>query len=183
MKRRFIVAFAVYMLFCAAAQAESVDTVEMQDYVRLHVIANSDSDADQALKLLVRDEVLACSRELLGDTCSADDAFVVLAENIAVIEQRARTAAQNNGYFGEVCALTGTFDFPDREYGDLLVPAGEYRAVRVLLGDAVGQNWWCVIYPTLCAIDEHGEFVEEQAEIVFYSSIGRWLISTFGGTN
>ena len=134
--------------------------------MRLHVLANSDSEEDQALKLKVRDAVLDCARELLGDTCSADEAYAILAENIATVEACARQAAENAGFFGAVQAQTGVFSFPGRQYGDLLVPAGEYRAVRVLLGEGAGQNWWCVIYPTLCAIDEKGEFARESAEIV-----------------
>ena len=188
MKRRFLFALAVMMALRAIAQvgvAQDTQILEnsipVKDYVRLHVLANSDSEEDQALKLKVRDAVLDCARELLGDTCSADEAYAILAENIATVEACARQAAENAGFFGAVQAQTGVFFFFFRQKFALLVPAGEYRAVRVLLGEGAGQNWWCVIYPTLCAIDEKGEFARESAEIVFYSSIGRWLRSALGG--
>lgn len=188
MKRRFLFGLAVMVALCAVAQVGAAEEyrilaedLPVEEYVRLHILANSDSEEDQALKLKVRDAVLDCARELLGDTCSADDAYAILGEKISLVEACARQAAEDAGFFGEVRAQVGVFEFPDRQYGDLLVPAGEYRAVRVLLGAGEGHNWWCVIYPTLCAIDEKGEFVQERAEIVFYSSIGRWLRSTLGG--
>ena len=181
MKRLFFILFTIFALFCPHAQAAETPIVPIEDYVRLHVLANSDSAEDQSLKLTVRDAVLSCAREMLKDTCCTDCAYEILTERKALLEDCARQTAENAGFRGNVSVVTGTFEFPDRQYGELLVPAGEYRAVRVLLGEAEGKNWWCVIYPTLCAIDENNEFIPERSKIVFYSSIGRWLHTAFGG--
>ena len=149
MKRRFLFGLAVMVALCAVAQVGAAEEyrilaedLPVEEYVRLHILANSDSEEDQALKLKVRDAVLDCARELLGDTCSADDAYAILGEKISLVEACARQAAEDAGFFGEVRAQVGVFEFPDRQYGDLLVPAGEYRAVRVLLGAGEGHNWW-----------------------------------------
>jgi len=146
------------------------------DYIRLHIIAASDSDFDQAVKLCVRDEVREVSAALLEDCQSADEAF----ERLNVVSEELRMAAEararREGFEGSVRIELGVFPFPDRMYGEELVPAGAYRAVRIVLGEGEGQNWWCVVYPGLCLPeDNHGEL------IVFYSSIGAWIRRVFGG--
>ena len=76
---------------------------------------------------------------------------------------------------------TGVFAFPDRIYGELFVPAGDYRALRVTLGEGEGHNWWCVLYPSLCVLDETAYYAGEVPPIEFYSSVGRFLSDLFGG--
>ena len=85
------------------------------------------------------------------------------------------------GFDGEVTVETGAFAFPDRVYGALFVPAGDYRALRVTLGEGGGHNWWCVLYPSLCVVDEAAYYAGEEAPIEFYSSVGRFLRDLFGG--
>jgi len=153
----------------AAARAEP-------EYIRLHIVAASDSDDDQAVKLCVRDEVRGVSAALLADCQSASEAFERLNAASEALRLAAEMRARREGYEGSVAIELGVFPFPDRMYGEALVPAGEYRAVRIILGEGAGQNWWCVVYPGLCLPeDNHGE------PIVFYSSIGAWIRRVFGG--
>ena len=123
--------------------------------LRLHVVANSDSERDQSVKLAVRDAVLRFETAA-GTVKRSENAFS--AEN-----------ALRDGGAGLLCAVNetlescgadygaqlelGEFEFPQREYGDVIYPAGRYRALRVLLGDARGKNWWCVLFPPFCIID------------------------------
>lgn len=145
------------------------------DYVRLHVIAADDSEAAQALKLQVRDAVLASARELLKDADSADAAWHLVGESMDILESAASRCAREAGYDGPVRCEIGVFPFPNRTYGDVFVPAGDYRALRVILGEGAGHNWWCVLYPSLC----DPETIEGKP--VFYSAILEWLKGLFGG--
>ena len=155
------------MLFMPSAKANDWES----DLVRLHVIADSDGESAQALKLEVRDAVLETAQEILKDCESADDAYEVLNENLEMFENAAKERAEELGWTGSVCAETGTFEFPDRVYGGTLVPAGEYRALRIVIGEGEGRNWWCVLYPSMCSLSEDGRV----------SIIWEWLKKWFGG--
>ena len=115
--------------------------------IRLHVIANSDSDADQALKLQVRDAVLARATELLTQSDDMADAWARLDTSLADLEQAA-SAACGGEY--PVRAELGEAEFPLKEYDGFALPAGRYPALRVVIGAGAGRNWWCVVYPPLC---------------------------------
>ena len=141
------------------------------DYVRLHVVASDDTASAQALKLKVRDAVLSRARELLEGVEDADTAWQVVNENLDALEDAARKVA------GDAACETGVYPFPDRVYGDTLVPAGDYRALRVVIGVGQGHNWWCVLYPSLCV---PGDW-EMGEPVVFHSAILDWLRRLFGG--
>ena len=115
--------------------------------IRLHVIANSDSDADQALKLRVRDAVLARATELLTLSEDMADAWARLGTSLPDLE-RAASAACGGAY--PVRAELGEAEFPLKEYDGFALPAGRYPALRVVIGEGAGRNWWCVVYPPLC---------------------------------
>ncbi len=123
------------------------------DYVRLHILANSDSIKDQQLKLKVRDAVIAYLTPYVKDISDAREANVIIASHQATIIEVATAVLRENGANYPVAVQMGTFEFPVRSYGSLVLPAGEYQAVRILLGQAAGQNWWCVLFPPLCFID------------------------------
>lgn len=118
--------------------------------IRLHVIANSDSDEDQALKLAVRDAVLKTTSELLKDARTRGEAEVILSGNLELIEAVAGEQVKKSGYGDAVSVSIGMEDYPTREYENLAFPAGEYLSLRVMIGEAQGKNWWCVLFPPLC---------------------------------
>ena len=118
--------------------------------VRLHVLANSDSEADQALKLKVRDAVLAEATEALRGTESREEAGRRLTALLPELEETAQSVITENGYAYGVRAELAETPFPTKEYDGFALPAGEYLALRVLIGEAAGQNWWCVVFPPLC---------------------------------
>ena len=146
-------------------------------YVRLHVIADSDDDAAQALKLTVRDACLSGARAFLEDCGDAEEAWTRVNDNLDALERTAREAARAGGWEGKVAAETGVYAFPECRYGDVTVPAGEYRALRVVIGRGEGHNWWCVLFPSLCV---PGELTPGEP-VVFYSSVWRWIRSWWGG--
>ena len=121
-----------------------------QKMIRLHVIANSDSDADQTLKLQVRDKVLDYTTGILQRANDMEDAQTQLRDALGRIENIARREIVNRGYDYPVTAQLASTEFPLKEYDGFSLPAGEYMALRLVIGEGAGQNWWCVVYPPLC---------------------------------
>ena len=125
------------------------------EVIRLHIVANSDSNEDQRVKLLVRDAVLALAH--LNDDVlhpqNAAAAELVLKNAGVTLLDTVRSTLEREGAGYDAQLILGDFDFPDREYGGKLYPAGKYRALRILLGQAEGKNWWCILFPPLCIIN------------------------------
>ena len=150
-KRFFAVAFiltaALLILNCLPIHGESeiYDTV-----VRLHVLANSDSSEDQALKLKVRDGILAVSEPILKDCTTQDDAVARLEENREILVSTAADIIRREGYNYSVDIKLGRENYPAKTYENCAFPAGNYVSLQVLIGDGDGQNWWCVLFPPLC---------------------------------
>lgn len=140
------------MLIWQARQSAAV-SIPNGDLIRLHVLANSDKPQDQELKLKVRDAVIAYLAPYLGKAESTEEARSVIHSRKAEIIAAAQAVVKENGAAYSVDLQEGMFDFPVKAYGDLVLPAGKYEAVRILLGDAQGKNWWCVLFPPLCFID------------------------------
>lgn len=139
------VIFVITSLLPIHGENEIYDSV-----VRLHVLANSDSEEDQALKLKVRDSVLAVSADLLSECTSRADAIEKINENIEAIELAATQTVMSEGYSYSVRVELGEEEYPTKNYESFCFPSGAYVSLRVLIGDAEGQNWWCVLFPPLC---------------------------------
>lgn len=140
-----LLALAVTLLW-GASSADRQETLSRK-LIRLHVIANSDSEADQSLKLAVRDAVLAQATALLEQSADREDAWRQLETSLPELEQ---TAARVCGDRYPVRATLTTAEFPLKEYDGFALPAGRYPALRVIIGEGAGRNWWCVVYPPLC---------------------------------
>ena len=134
------------------------------DVMRIHILANSDSAADQSLKLAVRDKVLvACSRYY--DGCSGkDEALDITRSHIGEIEAAAEREVRRRGFDYPVSARIVTDDFDTRFYGSFTMPAGRYDALRLTIGDGAGKNWWCVMYPSLCVGAASADDMKEELD-------------------
>ncbi len=121
--------------------------------VRFHVLANSDDDKDQALKLDVRDKVLAVFGEKLAKCQSKAETLALLQNSQTEICRIATEEVQRQGYDYAVSVCLVQEQFPQKQYGDLVFPAGMYDALRIEIGAAEGHNWWCVLYPQMCYVD------------------------------
>ena len=131
--------------------------------IRLHVIANSDSGADQTLKLAVRDRVLEAAEGLYPPDADLEQARAVLEENLEALAAAGQAEVEARGYGYPVTARLERCWFPTKEYGDFALPAGTYEALRVVIGDGAGENWWCVAFPPLC-LGAASETVDEAAQ-------------------
>ncbi|HEY8391747.1 MAG TPA: stage II sporulation protein R [Capillibacterium sp.] len=118
--------------------------------IRLHVIANSDGEADQQVKLLVRDRMLQETAALLAGIGDQKAALAMLKRNRAVLAAAATDELRKHGFAYRAMVEVGEFRFPERHYEFGVLPAGNYQALRVVLGKGQGQNWWCVLFPPVC---------------------------------
>ena len=118
--------------------------------VRLHVLANSDGDKDQKLKLKVRDAILKESGEFFEDCETQAQAKRAIEDNLSKIEAIAKRTVREEGYDYDVKVLLGNEEYPTRNYESCSFPSGEYLSLRVLIGNGEGQNWWCVLFPPMC---------------------------------
>ena len=121
-----------------------------QGVLRLHIIANSDSEADQALKLVVRDEILKSSTDIFKNCDSVDDAIITACAKIEDINLIANNVIKQNGFDYSAAVSVGERYFDTREYDGFTLPAGNYKSLIVDLGAAEGKNWWCVVFPCVC---------------------------------
>lgn len=174
MRARFFCALVALALFLQTpARADVRQHFSERSMVRLQVIAASDSDEDQALKLRVRDAVRAVAVPIAAEAGSPEEAFQLLEDHVAELTRAAHTVDPS------ARVELSEAQFPMRIYGGTVVPSGKYRALRIVLGPGAGRNWWCVVYPDLCATSEPMASALRAGEPVqFYSSILRWL---FGG--
>ena len=150
---------AVGVFLLSGAVSVQTQSALAERVVRLHVLANSDSEADQALKLTVRDAVLAETEVLLDGAETREDAAGILETQLPHLRQVAERTLAERGSADPVEVRLETAEFPTKTYDGFALPAGEYLALRVLIGEAAGQNWWCVVFPPLCtaAAAEMGE--------------------------
>ncbi|AEG61640.1 stage II sporulation protein R [Desulforamulus ruminis] len=131
--------------------------------IRFHVIANSDSFQDQALKLHVRDAIVLEMKKRFSQANNRKQAEQIVLNNMGEIEELARQQIQREGKNYKVAVMMGDYDFPTKSYGDLTLPAGNYHAVRVVIGEGKGKNWWCVLFPPLCFTDSVKTVDQKQA--------------------
>jgi stage II sporulation protein R len=159
----FLLLFS-YIFLCAFSYVQAVSQDISNSVFRLHVIANSDSEEDQALKLTVRDSLLNYMNEICANCTTKEEAILIVNENKDNFEQIALNTIYEQGYAYSVNINIGSFEFPTKTYGDISLPAGIYDALRVEIGEAKGQNWWCVMFPPLCFVDVSSGIVSDNSK-------------------
>ena len=154
----------LYTTICAFSYAQNVSTDIANSVFRLHVIANSDSKEDQDLKYKVRDSLINYMNSICANCENKQDAINLVTEHKDDFKQIALDTIKDNGYPYDVNISIGNFSFPTKDYGDISLPAGFYDALRVEIGEAKGQNWWCVMFPPLCFVDVSSGVVPEESK-------------------
>ena len=148
-----LILLSLFILISAISYVDAVSNNIADSVFRLHVIANSNSKEDQELKLKVRDELLSYMNIISKDSTSKKEAMQIANEHKEEFTQIAEKVIKENGYNYTVNVQIGKADFPTKYYGDITLPAGTYDALKVQIGEAKGQNWWCVMFPPLCFVD------------------------------
>ncbi|MDE7324896.1 MAG: stage II sporulation protein R [Lachnospiraceae bacterium] len=136
-----------------SANASALQAALAEQVLRLHIIADSNSDADQNVKLTVRDAVITYLKPYLEDVTTKQEALDIINEQMDALTTTANRVLAENGFSYTADARLGSAYFPVKLYGDLVLPAGEYDALKICLGSASGKNWWCLIFPQLCFVD------------------------------
>lgn len=135
-----------------------------KEVLRFHVLANSNSEEDQTLKMQVKEKILDFMKVELPQSDSADMTKLWASSHLEEIEQVAEKTIRKQGYDYQVHAEVTTCHFPEKTYGDVTFPKGNYEALRIEIGEAKGENWWCVLYPNLCFIDAVRAVVPEEGK-------------------
>ena len=174
LKRFFIVIilFSLFVFISALSYVDAVSEDISNSVFRLHVIANSDSDEDQSLKYKVRDKVLEYMNEIAKDCTSKEEVINLAYEYQDEFKQIAENVIKENGYDYDVNIKIGNFEFPTKYYGDISLPAGYYDALRIEIGKAEGQNWWCVMFPPLCFVDVTSGVVPDESKQIMQDNLG-----------
>lgn len=148
--------FSILIILAFAEKYFSLSEAETvyKSLIRFHVLAESDSPKDQAIKLQVRDETLRLLKTPMSLAENAEDAALFIEENLDYIERSLNAFLnETNAAYNATVALVEE-PFPEKNYGSLTLPAGNYKALRISLGKAEGHNWWCILYPKFCFVDE-----------------------------
>lgn len=162
--KKFIVLlslFAIFFIITAYSYAENISNGLSEDIFRLHILANSDSNEDQSLKLKVRDEIIKYMKDLTKDSYSKEVVIQKSYEHIEEIKKIAQKVILENGYNYDINIEIGNFYFPTKYYGNISLPAGNYDALKIEIGDSQGQNWWCSLFPPLCFVNISAGVIDE----------------------
>lgn len=155
------------MATCIYAQVSKID-IASENYkdklIRFHVLANSDSEEDQQLKLKVRDAVIDYLQPKLRDSKSINESERIILEEEGNLINICRDVVEKNGYNYDVHIDLGYSKFPTKQYSSVVLPAGEYKALRILIGKGQGKNWWCVMFPPLCFVDKQNNVIDKETD-------------------
>ena len=155
---------SLYVFIAAQSYVVAISTDLSNAVFRLHVIANSDTNEDQELKLKVRDSLLNYMNKICSNCTTKEEAISIAIENKDEFQKIAEQTILENGYNYPIKININNFYFPTKNYGDISLPAGMYDALRVEIGEAKGKNWWCVMFPSLCFVDISSGIVDEKAK-------------------
>lgn len=159
-----LILFLIYTFMCAYSYANTISSDLSDNVFRLHVIANSDSDEDQHLKYIIRDKLIEYMNTISINLTSKEDVIKVAKEHLDDFYNIAYNTIKENGYDYSVNINIGNFYFPTKTYGDISFPTGYYDALKVEIGEAKGQNWWCVLFPPLCFVDVSSGIVPDSSK-------------------
>ena len=158
--------FILFFIISATSYANTISSTLSDTFFRLHIIANSDSKEDQELKLKIRDEITEYMNTLIKteENLSKQDIINICNDNLIEFENIAKKVINDNGFSYSVKASISNSLFPTKEYGNISLPAGNYDALKIEIGTASGQNWWCSLFPPLCFIDISSGIISEEGK-------------------
>jgi len=166
-----ILLLILYIVVSAISYTTAVCSNISDSVFRLHVIANSNTKDDQNLKYIVRDSIINYINDISNDASSKDEVILIAQNNLNEIESIALQTIRNNGYDYTVKVSVGNFSFPSKQYGDITLPPGYYDALKIEIGEAKGQNWWCVMFPPLCFVDVSSGIVPDESKEIMKNNM------------
>lgn len=149
------------------SEVDKIDNVSesyKEKLIRFHVIANSDTEEDQELKLKVRDEVINYLQPKLEDSRNIEESEKIITNEYDNLQEISKKTILKNGYDYDVKVGIEYSNFPTKQYSNVILPAGEYKALKVVIGEGKGKNWWCVMFPPLCFVDEQNGVIDKSTD-------------------
>ena len=177
-----VILLFLYITISAVSYTNAICTNISDSVFRLHVIANSDSEEDQNLKYIVRNNILEYMNTLVDDLTGKEEIIEIVSKNLKNFEQIAQKTIYEKGFNHIVSVEIGNFNFPTKTYGDVSFPPGYYDALRIKIGEAKGQNWWCVMFPPLCFIDVSSGVVPDESKEILESELTNEEYTLISGT-
>ena len=153
-----------FIFITLSSYANTISNDLSNNFFRLHILANSDSEEDQALKLNVRDNIIEYMNTLTFSGLSKSEVITLVNENLSKFQEIAENTINSQGYSYPVSLEVGNFYFPTKIYGNISLPSGYYDALKIEIGEAKGKNWWCSLFPPLCFVDISAGIIDETAE-------------------
>ncbi|RDY22997.1 stage II sporulation protein R [Romboutsia maritimum] len=155
------------MTICVNSEVKKIDDISSNykdKLIRFHVIANSDSEEDQELKLKVRDEVIKYLQPKLSKSSSIKESETIIKHEYDNLEKISKNIISENGYNYDVKVGIKYSNFPTKQYSNIVLPSGEYKALKIVIGKGEGKNWWCVMFPPLCFVDENNGVIDKATD-------------------
>ncbi len=162
-----LIAIISIMSISIKNEADKIDNVSesyKEKLIRFHVIANSDTEEDQELKLKVRDEIISYLQPKLENSSSIEESEKIITSEYDNLQSISRETILDNGYEYDVKVGIEYSNFPTKQYSNVILPAGEYKALKVVIGEGKGKNWWCVMFPPLCFVDEENGVIDKSTD-------------------
>lgn len=153
-----------FVFITISSYAISVSTDLSNNFFRLHILANSDSEEDQALKLKVRDNIIEYMETLTYDGLSKEEVVTLTQNHLDDFKKIAEETIKKEGFDYKASLKIDNFYFPTKVYGNISLPAGYYDGLKIEIGEAKGQNWWCSLFPPLCFVDISSGVIDEETE-------------------
>ena len=166
-----IILLLIYILISTINYVHATSSNISNEVFRLHVIANSNSDEDQNLKYKVRDAVIEYVKSISKNATSKNDIIKIVTKNSTNIKYIAEEVIKNEGLSYSIKINIGNFSFPTKHYGDISLPSGFYDALRIEIGNASGENWWCVMFPPLCFVDITTGIVPDESKTTLQENL------------
>ena len=163
--------FCLYIFLLSTNYAKSVSANLSSSVFRLHIIANSDSEEDQNLKLLVRDNIINYMNTLISNSNSKNDIISIVSNHIEDFKNIALETIHSHGYNYTINISIGNFYFPTKSYGDISFPSGHYDALKIEIGESIGQNWWCVLFPPLCFVNSSSGVIPDDSKNILKENL------------
>ncbi|WP_153972846.1 stage II sporulation protein R [Romboutsia faecis] len=162
-----LIAIISIMSISIKSEADKIDNISesyKEKLIRFHVIANSDTEEDQELKLKVRDKVISYLQPKLENSSSIEESEKIITNEYDNLQEISRETILDNGYDYDVKVGIEYSNFPTKQYSNVVLPAGEYKALKVVIGEGKGKNWWCVMFPPLCFVDEENGVIDKSTD-------------------
>lgn len=159
-----ILTISTLHIYGEVTKVEKTSSNYKDKLIRFHVLANSDSEEDQNLKLKVRDEIIKYLQPLLKDSKSIEESEKIILRENENIKKLSENIIKENGYNYDVKVNLEYSNFPAKQYSNIVLPAGEYKSIRVIIGSGEGKNWWCVMFPPLCFVDENNGVIDKKTD-------------------